>query len=96
MEKVSIDVVLKTADLAKINVDSEAVLKYQKQFSDILMHIDQIKDVNTKDVKPLITPYFSVNDYNDEKIELIDKKSVLKHAFRKDENYIIVPKVIKW
>lgn len=87
--------VSKVADLAKLNVNGEEE-KYVKQLSDIMHEIDKIKNVETGGEVPMRTPLVNINDYRKEEISVLTKEEVLKEANSKDEEYVIVPKVIGW
>ena len=84
------------ADLAKLNVISEEMSKYQQQLTDILTEIDKILKVDIKNEEIMISPSNNRNCYSEDVIEShISKSDALKNAKRVKGNYIIVPKVIE-
>lgn len=84
------------ADLAKLNVTSEEMSKYQQQLTDILTEIDKILKVDIKNEEIMISPSNNRNCYSEDVIEShISKSDALKNAKRVKGNYIIVPKVIE-
>ena len=84
------------ADLAKLNVTSEEMSKYQQQLTDILTEIDKILKVDIKNDEIMISPINNRNCYSDDVIEShISKSDALKNAKRVKGDYIIVPKVIE-
>lgn len=44
----------KVADLALLDLSAAEVQRYVQSISDILMHVDQLKEVNTDGVEPMI------------------------------------------
>ena len=84
------------ADLAKLNVTSEEMSKYQQQLTDILTEIDKILKVDITNDEIMISPINNRNCYSDDVIEShISKSDALKNAKRVKGDYIIVPKVIE-
>lgn len=84
------------ADLAKLNVTSEEMSKYQQQLTDILTEIDKILKVDITNEEIMISPSNSRNCYSEDVIEShISKSDALKNAKRVKGDYIIVPKVIE-
>ena len=93
---ISEDKVRHIADLAKLNVTSEEMSKYQQQLTDILTEIDKILKVDIKNDEIMISPINNRNCYSDDVIEShISKSDALKNAKRVKGDYIIVPKVIE-
>lgn len=84
------------ADLAKLNVTSEEMSKYQQQLTDILTEIDKILKVDITNEEIMISPINNRNCYSEDVIEShISKSDALKNAKRVKGDYIIVPKVIE-
>lgn len=84
------------ADLAKLNVTSEEMSKYQQQLTDILTEIDKILKVDITNEEIMISPSNNKNCYSEDVIEShISKSDALKNAKRVKGDYIIVPKVIE-
>ena len=84
------------ADLAKLNVTSEEMSKYQQQLTDILTEIDKILKVDITNEEIMIRPSDNRNCYSEDVIEShISKSDALKNAKRVKGDYIIVPKVIE-
>lgn len=93
---ISEDKVRHIADLAKLNVTSEEMSKYQQQLTDILTEIDKILKVDITNDEIMISPINNRNCYSDDVIEShISKSDALKNAKRVKGDYIIVPKVIE-
>ena len=84
------------ADLAKLNVTSEEMSKYQQQLTDILTEIDKILKVDITNDEIMISQSNNRNCYSDDVIEShISKSDALKNAKRVKGDYIVVPKVIE-
>ena len=93
---ISEDKVRHIADLAKLNVTSEEMSKYQQQLTDILTEIDKILKVDITNEEIMISPSNNRDCYSDDIIEShISKSDALKNAKRVKGDYIIVPKVIE-
>jgi len=96
MEKIDKDYVLKVADLAKLSVEDSELIKYQNQLSDIMTEINKIDSLDVKDSdEVLLSPSNNLNDYMKDGTSLLSKEDVLREATNKNEDYIIVPKVIE-
>ena len=50
---VSKQVVLRVAQLARIKLSDKEVMKFSREFSDILAYFDTIKKANLKGIKPM-------------------------------------------
>ncbi len=53
MEKISKDEVAYVANLARLSLDGEAVVKFTTQLNDILQYMDKLSQVDTTGVEPM-------------------------------------------
>lgn len=53
MEKISRDEVTYVANLARLSLDGEAVVKFTAQLNDILRYVDKLNEVDTTGVSPM-------------------------------------------
>ena len=88
--------VKKIAFLSRLKVDEDKVEMTKTEFNKILQWVDQLKEVNTEGLEPLV----SVNENNIElrQDEIIDggcSEEVLANAPMKEYGYFAVPKVIE-
>tara|TARA_B100000029_G_scaffold508652_1_gene596034 strand:- start:563 stop:850 length:288 start_codon:yes stop_codon:yes gene_type:complete len=83
------------AKLARISLDEKKTDSLTKDLSSIFKFIEQLNEVNTKNVKPLTSILNEdlrsrPDEINDGKI----KGEILKNSPKKNEEFFIVPKVI--
>ncbi len=53
MDKISRDEVAYVANLARLSLDREAVVKFTAQLNDILLYMDKLNEVDTTGVEPM-------------------------------------------
>ena len=87
--------VLKIAKLSKLEFQEDEIEKFQTDLNKILEHMEILNNVDTVGVEPL----FNVLDLKDrlrkDEVQSVDiKKELLKNAPNKDDDFIIVPKVV--
>lgn len=91
-----IETVRKVARLARLKVEEKDLERYGSQLTNILKFVEQLEEVDTKNVEPLA----SVVDI---KLRLRDdavtdggiQKDVLANAPEKMEGFFVVPKVVE-
>ena len=88
--------VKRIAFLSRLKVDDDKVEATSREFDKIISWVDQLKEVNTDDVEPLI----SVNENHltlrqDEVTEGNQAEAVLANAPMKEYGYFAVPKVVE-
>ena len=92
---ISEDKVKHIADLAKLNIKEEEMVKYQAQLTDILSEIDKILKVDIEG-NIMISPTNNKNCFSEDTVENhLTKDDIFKNAKRVKGDYIIVPKVIE-
>lgn len=86
----------KLSALAKLEYDVAGKESVKKDLTRILGFIDQLNELDTEKVDPLI---FMTEEKNvlraDEVQEMVSQKDALKNAPDKDSDYFKVPKVLK-
>ena len=90
------ETVRRIAFLSRLRVDDDKIEATEKEFNKILQWVEQLKEVNTDEVEPLI----SVNENNltlraDEVTEGNQADAVLANAPMKEYGYFAVPKVVE-
>lgn len=90
------ETVKKIAFLSRLKIEDDKIEAVQEEFNKILQWVDQLKDVATDSVEPLI----SVNENNlvlrqDEVTEGNQAEAVLANAPMKEYGYFAVPKVVE-
>lgn len=88
--------VQKIAFLSRLKVDDDKLAATGEEFAKIIKWVDQLKEVNTDDVEPLV----SVNENNitmrkDEVTDGNQAQAVLANAPMKEYGYFAVPKVVE-
>ena len=93
--KISKEMVIHVAKLARLHLDEESIELYTKQLGDILDYMDTLNSVDTEDVSPT-THAISINNAlrEDEVKASIDVRRALANAPQSEEGSFVVPKVI--
>jgi len=86
----------KIATLARLEFDEKEVEKLMTDMSSIITWVEKLKEVDTEGVVPLSTMSQETNVLNEDKIEPhLSQKEVLSNSPKKDDNYFLVPDVMK-
>lgn len=90
------ETVKRVAFLSHLKIEDDKVDATEQEFNKILNWVEQLKEVNTDNVEPLV----SVNDSSiicrqDEVTEGNQSQAVLKNAPLKEYGYFVVPKVVE-
>lgn len=96
MEKLTREQVLHVANLARLNVADDEVIRYGEQLSDILTEIEKITMVEINpNTDILIAPTTNINKYKEDlEGSMLTKEEIFKNTKNTDGRYIIVPKVV--
>ncbi len=69
---------------------------YINSLNSFIDEIKDIKDINIDSEDIMVSPITNVNCYNDKDIvEMVNKEEILKSVPNKEDDYILVPKVIE-
>ena len=87
--------VIKIAILSKLEFNDDEIENFRSDLSEILNYMNELNELDTEGISPL----FNVLDLDDvtrkdEVTDSLKQEEVLKNAPDKDENFIIVPKII--
>ncbi len=94
--KISKKDVLNTAELARLEFDDETLSKFTRQLGDILVHIDELAELDTENVEPTSHVLeLSIPFRKDEVDQLITAEDALSNAPSKENDFFTVPKVIE-
>jgi aspartyl-tRNA(Asn)/glutamyl-tRNA(Gln) amidotransferase subunit C len=86
----------KVADLARIEIKEEEVSSLSVEMNKILTFMEKLNELDTTNVKPLVYMNEEVNVWREDAAkEEISVADGLKNAAVHNENYFLVPKVIK-
>lgn len=88
--------VCKVAFLSRLRIDEDKIFDTEKEFNKIIDWIEQLNEVDTDSVEPLVT----VNDMNitcrkDEVGEHNQSDKILYNAPMAEYGYFVVPKVVE-
>lgn len=94
--KISTQEVAKIANLARLEVDTSQREKMAEQLSHILGYIDKLKDVDVEGVKLSSGAAFMNNVLREDEVKESPGPLVtLANAPQRDENFYIVPSIVK-
>jgi len=94
--KISTNEVAKIAHLARLEIDMTQKEKMAEQLSHILGYIDKLKDVDVEGVKLFSGAAFMNNVLREDEVKVSAGPCVtLANAPQRDEDYYIVPMVVK-
>lgn len=91
-DRLSKEEVLKLADLAKLELSEEEILKYQIELKEILDDIEKIKDLDCDSDEILIAPFCEeARLFDDIKEDHLELEDLLANAPKKSANMLEVP-----
>jgi aspartyl-tRNA(Asn)/glutamyl-tRNA(Gln) amidotransferase subunit C len=94
--KITKDEVLYVADLARLDLDEEAIETFAGQIGKILQYVDTLNEVDTEGIRPTSHAIFLTNAFReDEPGPHLDREQALANAPEKDDGSFIVPRVIE-
>lgn len=94
--KISKKDVLNTAELARLEFDDETLSKFTRQLGDILVHIDDLAELDTENVEPTSHVLeLSTPSRKDQVNQIITTEEALSNAPSKENDFFTVPKVIE-
>ncbi len=94
--KLSLDSVDKLAHLARLEFDYTTRQQMLDDMNQMLAFVEQLNEMDTEGVEPLIYMTDDVNIYRDDKVEnQISKEDALRNVPKKDSDYVRVTKVLK-
>jgi aspartyl-tRNA(Asn)/glutamyl-tRNA(Gln) amidotransferase subunit C len=87
--------VLYVAHLARLEIDEAAIEKFAAQIGDILEYVDQLKQVDTKGVRPTSHALSLSNAFReDTETQHLSPEASLANAPQQEEGNFLVPKVV--
>jgi aspartyl-tRNA(Asn)/glutamyl-tRNA(Gln) amidotransferase subunit C len=95
MESLPRDKVLHVADLGKIDVSEEEIIKFGYGLKQIWDEIEKVKNLDLETEEILISPTDNYNIYRDDVVEdMLNIKDALKNAPGTKGNYVEVVRVV--
>lgn len=93
MNELTKEEVLHVADLAKIEVDENDIIKYKVELKQIMNQIDLINKVNIDEEEILISPSNNKNIYRED-VFVNEDIDILKNAPKSNGNYIEIKRFL--
>ena len=88
--------VKKVAKLSRISLDESKVESLSKDLNSIINFVEQLNKLDTKDTKPLSSVIDKTLEPRNDKVNDGQmKEEILKNSPDKNEDFLIVPKVIE-
>ena len=86
----------KLARLSKLKFSDEERVEIMNDFQHMLEFVDQLQEVDTEGVEPLIHMTEEVNHFRADAPSLeISQEESLRNAPEKNDSYFLVPKVVR-
>lgn len=84
------------AHLARLRFTETEKLSFKTDLQRMITFVEQLKEIDTTGVEPLLHMSDAVNVLREDEIKgSISREEALKNAPQKDDEFILVPKVIK-
>lgn len=94
--KVTNEMIDHLANLSKLSFTEEEKPAIQQDLEKMIGFIEQLQKIDTTGVEPLLHMSDAVNVLREDELKgSIDKTLALQNAPKKDDDYFLVPKVIK-
>ncbi len=93
--KIDIKTIEKLASLSKLSFTEEELDLISKDMSKMVDFINQLDEIDTEGVEPLIHVNEGFNNWREDEIrEMLDQKEALSNSPIKDSTYFKLPKVL--
>jgi len=93
--KIDIKTIEKLASLSKLSFTKEELDLISKDMSKMVDFINQLDEIDTEGVEPLIHVNEGFNNWREDEIrEMLDQKEALSNSPIKDSTYFKLPKVL--
>tara|TARA_Y100001968_G_C18807356_1_gene458471 strand:- start:173 stop:460 length:288 start_codon:yes stop_codon:yes gene_type:complete len=95
MTKISSSDVRKVAQLARLELPEDQIETYTSQLEEILSYVDQLQEIDTKDVPPTTRAVEVVNAMREDVVEVnSSREEILKQAPHRESDFFRVPKIL--
>ena len=82
--------------LARLELDKAKKEKITKDLENIINFVNELQDLDTKDIAPLANPLEKVAPKRDDSVTSKSRKEVfLSNSPESDQDYFVVPKVVE-
>lgn len=94
--RIDVKTAAKIADLARLTLTDEELVRYAGQMEQILEYIEQLRNLDTQNVRPLSHVHEMTNVFRSDAVRLsLPQEAVFANAPQAKDGYFVVPKVIK-
>ena len=95
MTKISSSDVRKVAQLARLELPDDQIEKYTAQIEEILSYVDQLQEINTKNVSPTTRAVEVVNAMREDLVDVrCLREDILNQAPHREGDFFRVPKIL--
>ena len=94
--KITKEEVEHVANLARLELDAEAIERFAGQIGDILAYVDKLKQVDTEGVAPTSHAISLTNAFREDEVHVhLEPEQSLANAPEKEDGTFLVPRIIK-
>ena len=95
MSKISSSDVRKVAQLARLELPEDQIQTYTAQIEEILSYVDQLQEIDTKNVLPTTRAVEVVNSMREDLVEVkCSREDILNQAPNREGDFFRVPKIL--
>ena len=95
MNKISKSDVQKVAKLARLELPEDQVETYTSQLEEILSYVDQLQEIDTKNIPPTTRAVEVVNAMREDFVEVkSSREDILNQAPHREGDFFRVPKIL--
>ena len=95
MTKISLSDVRKVAHLARLELPEDQIESYTEQLEDILSYVDQLQEIDTKNVPPTTRAVEVVNSMREDSVEVnCSREDILNLSPHREGDFFRVPKIL--
>lgn len=94
--KITKDEVKHIALLARLELSENEIEQYTKQLNDILLYMEKLNKIDTRNVEPLSHPFFTRTVFREDIVkESLPQEKAIENAPQKAKGFFKVPKIIE-
>ena len=95
MTKISSADVRKVEQLSRLELQEDQIETYTKQLEEILSYVDQLQEIDTKNIPPTTRAVEVVNAMREDSIEVnSSREDILNQAPHREGDFFRVPKIL--
>ena len=95
MTKISSSDVRKVSQLARLEIPEDQIETYTAQLEEILSYIDQLQEIDTRNISPTTRAVEVVNAMREDLVEVnFSREDILNQAPHREGDFFRVPKIL--